>query len=82
MFEYFYKAKDDMVNAYLKLRCDTVAMFDNTGNDYTSVDYWDSRFKDEDSYEWIADFKQFSELLVKEIKTNDRSDLLKVGTKV
>uniref|UniRef100_A0AC34F0N3 Methyltransferase type 11 domain-containing protein n=1 Tax=Panagrolaimus sp. ES5 TaxID=591445 RepID=A0AC34F0N3_9BILA len=52
-------------------------MFDNSDNDYTSVEYWDSRFKDEEVYEWIADFKQFSELIIKELKPTDR--ILHVG---
>uniref|UniRef100_A0AC35F539 Methyltransferase type 11 domain-containing protein n=1 Tax=Panagrolaimus sp. PS1159 TaxID=55785 RepID=A0AC35F539_9BILA len=52
-------------------------MFDNSDNDYTSVDYWDSRFKDEESYEWISNFEKFSDLIVKELKPSDR--ILHVG---
>ena len=47
-------------------------MFDNSGNDYTSVDYWDSRFKDEETYEWIADYQQFSTLIVNELQPSNK----------
>lgn len=47
-------------------------MMDRSGNDYTSKDYWDLRFKDEKEYEWIADYKQFSELLTKDLHSNDK----------
>uniref|UniRef100_A0A915DQV8 Methyltransferase type 11 domain-containing protein n=1 Tax=Ditylenchus dipsaci TaxID=166011 RepID=A0A915DQV8_9BILA len=40
--------------------------------DYSSVDYWNSRFDKEAAYEWIADFKQFSPLILPVLKPTDK----------
>ena len=47
-------------------------MLDSSGIDYTRKDYWDSRFEKEEEYEWVADFGQFSKLLLPELKETDR----------
>uniref|UniRef100_A0A7E4WAN4 Methyltransf_11 domain-containing protein n=1 Tax=Panagrellus redivivus TaxID=6233 RepID=A0A7E4WAN4_PANRE len=52
-------------------------MFDRSGNDYTSKTYWDSRFETEETFEWVADFKQFSALLTSELKPTDK--ILQIG---
>jgi hypothetical protein len=41
-------------------------------NDYTTVEYWNKRFVEEKSYEWIADFRKFSSLLLPELKKSDK----------
>uniref|UniRef100_A0AC34PXK3 Methyltransferase type 11 domain-containing protein n=1 Tax=Panagrolaimus sp. JU765 TaxID=591449 RepID=A0AC34PXK3_9BILA len=52
-------------------------MFDSSGNDYTLKEYWDSRFTEEESYEWIADFTKFSKLLLPILKAEN--EILHVG---
>uniref|UniRef100_A0A0N4ZVF6 Guanylate kinase-like domain-containing protein n=1 Tax=Parastrongyloides trichosuri TaxID=131310 RepID=A0A0N4ZVF6_PARTI len=44
---------------------------------YSKKCYWDARFNNEESYEWIAEFEEFGELLLKHIKPNDK--ILHIG---
>uniref|UniRef100_A0AC35U931 Methyltransf_11 domain-containing protein n=1 Tax=Rhabditophanes sp. KR3021 TaxID=114890 RepID=A0AC35U931_9BILA len=44
---------------------------------YSSIAYWDKRFESEKEYEWVADFDQFSSLLINSLKPTDR--ILHVG---
>uniref|UniRef100_A0A0N5BX12 Methyltransf_11 domain-containing protein n=1 Tax=Strongyloides papillosus TaxID=174720 RepID=A0A0N5BX12_STREA len=44
---------------------------------YSTESYWNERFKDEESYEWIADFETFSDVLLKYLDPNDK--ILHIG---
>lgn len=45
---------------------------------YTEQEYWESRFKQEDSYEWLCGYKDFRELIHKLVSPG--SSVLLVGT--
>lgn len=38
---------------------------------YKSVDYWNDRYKDEESFEWFCDYGKFKEILCNHIKPTD-----------
>lgn len=38
---------------------------------YKDVDYWDKRYKTEQSYEWLGSFSKFQHLLEKHIQKED-----------
>ena len=40
--------------------------------DFTSVNYWDERFKDEDSYDWLVKYHEISDILREHLKKEDK----------
>ena len=39
--------------------------------DYRKLDYWDKRYKEEDSYDWFTGYESFKDLLVQDISKSD-----------
>ena len=51
------------------------------GNDkYLSAAYWDSRFQQETSYEWLQSYEALRPLLAKHLKSSDRILIVGNGT--
>ncbi|XP_062844033.1 EEF1A lysine methyltransferase 4 isoform X2 [Trichomycterus rosablanca] len=48
-------------------------------NRYKDVEYWNDRYKTEESFEWFGDFSKFRHLLVQYIKKEDRILILGCG---
>ncbi|CEF68086.1 Methyltransferase domain-containing protein [Strongyloides ratti] len=44
---------------------------------YSTKYYWDNRFKEEETYEWIANFEEFGNILLKYLKPDDK--ILHIG---
>lgn len=40
--------------------------------DYSSVTYWNERYKEEESFEWCKSYGAFKDLIHKEVQPSDR----------
>ncbi|XP_071479197.1 EEF1A lysine methyltransferase 4-like [Diadema antillarum] len=47
--------------------------------DFTTVDYWDSRFQDEETYDWLVKYSQIRHLIAKYVSKGDRILMLGCG---
>lgn len=39
---------------------------------YNRLEYWNERYKDEESFEWFGEYARFKEVLSQIVKTTDR----------
>ena len=42
-------------------------------HDYAKMDYWDSRFKNEESYDWLGKYKSYQDLFTNILEDNNLS---------
>lgn len=40
--------------------------------DFTTESYWDERFKEEETYDWLLKYHQFSHFVEKHVNRNER----------
>ena len=48
--------------------------------DYRKLEYWDERYKEEESYDWFTGYDSFRHLLVQDVNKSDR--ILHLGNAV
>lgn len=47
--------------------------------DYSSVTYWNERYKEEESFEWCKSYVAFKDLIHKDVQPSDRILMLGLG---
>ena len=40
--------------------------------DYRKLEYWDGRYKEEESYDWFTGYEAFRHLLVEDVNVSDK----------